>query len=202
MKTDPHLQPLGDLSAYITYARTHINPIISQEASEALVSAYIDLRHPSSSTPTGTTPNSEKQITATTRQLESLIRLSEAHARMRFSDFVQVADVREASRLMREAIRTSAMDPRTGKIDMGLLNTGTGSGQRKMREDMRKELMALLDNKGGKMKGGMKWTEVVKMLSEQSSVKVDAVEFAEVVKGLENEGVLKVVGEREKRVIR
>ena len=77
------------------------------------------------------------------------------------------------------------MDPRTGKIDMGLINSGTGSGQRRLREDMRKELMALLDNKGG-----MKWTEVVKLLSEQSSVKVDGVEFGEVVKGLENEGVL------------
>lgn len=51
---------------------------------------------------------SEKLITATTRQLESLIRLSEAHARMRFSEFVELADVKEASRLMREAIRTSA----------------------------------------------------------------------------------------------
>ncbi len=170
------------------------------------------MRHPDSTTTAGAgagaVPNSEKQITATTRQLESLIRLSEAHARMRFSDFVQVADVHEASRLMREAIKTSAMDPRTGKIDMGLINSGTGSGQRRMREDMRRELMSLLldnNNKGGgKMKGGggMKWMEVVRMLSEQSSVKIDHVEFAEVVKGLENEGVLKVVGEREKRVIR
>ena len=68
---------------------------------------------------------------------------------------------------MREAIKTSAMDPRTGKIDMGLINSGTGSGQRRLREDMRKELIVLLDNKGGKTKGGMKWTEVVKMLGEQ-----------------------------------
>ena len=143
---------------------------------------------------------SEKRITATTRQLESLIRLSEAHARMRFSEFVELADVKEASRLMREAIRTSAMDPRTGKIDMGLLNTGTGSGQRKMREDMRKELLSILDGAG---KGrGIKWAEAMKMLSEQSSVKVDAVDFAEVIKGLENEGAVKVVGEREKRTIR
>lgn len=143
---------------------------------------------------------SEKRITATTRQLESLIRLSEAHARMRFSDFVELADVKEAGRLMREAIRTSAMDPRTGKIDMGLLNTGTGSGQRKMREDMRKEILSILDGAG---KGrGVKWAEVMKMLGEQSSVKVDPVEFAEVIKGLENEGSVKVVGEREKRSIR
>ena len=61
---------------------------------------------------------SEKGIIATTRQLESLIRFSEAHARfrMRFSEFVELKDVKESSRLMREAIRTSAMDPRTGKI--------------------------------------------------------------------------------------
>jgi DNA replication licensing factor MCM4 len=160
-----------------------------------LVNAYVEMRN------MGDDPRaSEKRITATTRQLESLIRLSEAHARMRFSEFVELADVKEASRLMREAIRTSAMDPRTGKIDMGLLNTGTGSGQRKMREDMRKELLSILDGAG---KGrGIKWAEAMKMLGEQSSVKVDAVDFAEVIKGLENEGAVKVVGEREKRTIR
>lgn len=144
---------------------------------------------------------SEKRITATTRQLESMIRLSEAHARMRFSEFVELVDVKEACRLMREAIRTSAMDPRTGKIDMGLLNTGTGSGQRKMREDMRKGILGVLDSSGSAGRG-IKWTEVVRLLGEQSSVKVDAAEFTEVIKALENEGLVKVVGEREKRTIR
>lgn len=143
---------------------------------------------------------SEKRITATTRQLESLIRLSEAHARMRFSEFVELEDVKESSRLMREAIRTSAMDPRTGKIDMGLLNTGTGTGQRKLREDMSKEILNVLDV-GAKGKA-MKWSDVMKTLGEQSSVKVDPLEFSEVIKGLENEGVVKVVGERDKRMIR
>lgn len=145
---------------------------------------------------------SEKRITATTRQLESMIRLSEAHARMRFSEFVELVDVKEAYRLMREAIRASAMDPRTGKIDMGLLNTGTGSGQRKMRDDMRKGILGVLESAGNTMSRGIKWTEVVKLLGEQSSVKVDAGEFTEVIKALENEGLVKVVGEREKRFIR
>ena len=131
-------------------------------------------------------------------------RLSEAHARMRFSEFVELKDVKESSRLMREAIRTSAMDPRPGKIDMGLLNTGTGTGQRKLREDMRKEVLNMLDaGRGAKGKAtSMKWSDVMKTLGEQSSVKVDPVEFTEVIKGLENEGVVKVAGERDKRMIR
>jgi DNA replicative helicase MCM subunit Mcm2 (Cdc46/Mcm family) len=73
-----------------------------------LVNAYVEMRS------MGDDPRaSEKCITATRRRLESLIQLSEAHVRMRFSEFVELADVKEASPLMRKAIRTSTMDPRT-----------------------------------------------------------------------------------------
>ncbi|KXN89730.1 DNA replication licensing factor MCM4 [Leucoagaricus sp. SymC.cos] len=142
---------------------------------------------------------SEKRITATTRQLESMIRLSEAHARMRFSPFVEEKDVIEAYRLMREAIKTSAMDPRTGKIDMSLLTTGTSSGTRKLREDMRKALLSLLDGdsevgRGARGQRGVKWTELVRVFREGSSAKVDVVEFGEVVRALEGEGLVRVVG--------
>jgi DNA replication licensing factor MCM4 len=37
-------------------------------------------------------------VTFTTRQLESMIRLSEAHAKMRLSHVVEVGDVNEANR--------------------------------------------------------------------------------------------------------
>ncbi|KAI5994470.1 MCM2/3/5 family-domain-containing protein [Pisolithus albus] len=83
----------------------------------------------------------------------SMIHLSEAHARMRFATHVEAQDVQEACRLMREANRTSATDPRTGEIDMGLFTTGTGTGQRKLRDDMRKEILAILEGSGGKGKG-------------------------------------------------
>jgi DNA replication licensing factor MCM4 len=189
--------PIDELSAYIDYARTNIHPVLSSEASDELVASYVSLRSIGASDPR----SSEKRITATTRQLESMIRLSEAHARMRFAAHVELQDVQEACRLMREAIRTSAMDPRTGKIDMGLLNTGTGVGQRKMRDDMRRELLTMLDGGAGKGKG-LKWGEAMKRLADQSSIRVDAAEFSEVIKAMENEGVLTVIGERDKRMIR
>ncbi|TFK29479.1 cell division control protein 54 [Coprinopsis marcescibilis] len=185
--------PLYELSAYIDYARDYIHPMIQEDAGKELVEAYVEMRQLGEDS-----RSNEKRITATTRQLESMIRLSEAHARMRFSPFVEVQDVREASRLMKDAIRASAMDPRTGKIDMSLLNTGTGSGQRKLREDMRKAILDLLNASSR----NVKWSEVLKKLGEQSSGKVDQSEFSEVIKALENEGLVKVVGERDKRVIR
>lgn len=189
------MQPVEELSAYIDYARNKVHPQITDDAGDELVRSYVEMRN------MGDDPRaSEKRITATTRQLESMIRLSEGHARMRLSSFVEVEDVKEAYRLMREAIRTSAMDPRTGKIDMGMLNTGTGQGQRKLRDDMRKEILNVLNGSGGAR--GIKWADAIKALGGQSSIKVDAAEFTEVIKSMENEGLLKVVGERDKRTIR
>lgn len=68
--------------------------------------------------------NTRKTVTATPRQLESLIRLSEAHARMRFSVLVEKIDVEEAVHLVRTALKQSATDPRTGMIDISLITTG------------------------------------------------------------------------------
>ena len=146
--------------------------------------------------------SSERRITATTRQLESMIRLSEAHARMRFSGFVELADVEEACRLMRDAIRTSATDPRTGQIDMDLINTGTSLMQRKMRGDLKREVLNLLEGNAASSSRGLKWTDVIKQLGAQSSVHVDPNEFSEAVRSLETEGIVKVIGERDRRMIR
>jgi len=53
----------------------------------------------------------------------SLIRLAEGHAKMRFKNVVELDDVEEAKRLLREAIKQSATDPMSGKIDISILTT-------------------------------------------------------------------------------
>lgn len=78
-------QPVQLLSAYISFAKNSINPKLTEDASNALVKAYVEMRNLGTDLRT-----SDRRITATTRQLESMIRLSEAHARMRFSDNVEV----------------------------------------------------------------------------------------------------------------
>jgi DNA replication licensing factor MCM4 len=171
-----------------------VHPVISEEAGAALVKAYVELRN------AGADPrSSEKRITATTRQLESMIRLSEAHARMRCSGMVEPEDVTEAVRLMREALKTSAVDPATGKIDLGLLNTGVSDGERRRRADLGRALDGILKAAGER---GVRWADAMKRVAEQSSVRIDAAEFGNAVKELEQEGVIKVSGEREKRMIR
>lgn len=71
--------------------------------------------------------NSKKTITATPRQLESMIRLAEALAKMRLSETVEKRDVEEAVRLIKTAMQQSATDPTTGEIDMDIITTGVSS---------------------------------------------------------------------------
>lgn len=77
------------LKDYLTYAKTFVHPTLGEEAGQALIQAYVEMRQVGSS---------RGQVSAYPRQLESLIRLSEAHARMRLSQVVDVADVEEARR--------------------------------------------------------------------------------------------------------
>lgn len=79
------------LRDYIAYAKEHIHPKLSEEASQKLIQAYVDMRKVGSG---------RGQISAYPRQLESLIRLAEAHAKVRFSQTVTVEDVEEATRYL------------------------------------------------------------------------------------------------------
>lgn len=144
----------------------------------------------------------ERRITATTRQLESMIRLSEAHARMRLSPEVSAADVEEAVRLIRSAIKQAATDSRTGLIDMGLLTEGTSASERRLREDLKRAVLARLDERGGVSGTAVRWADLFRDMNEQSDVQLDHNQFGDAVRSLEAEGAVHVVGEGARRSIR
>lgn len=118
-------------ASYISYARKYCQPKIPDYAVMDLVQEYCNMRNLGTST---------KTITATPRQLESMIRLSEALAKMRLSDTVEKKDIQEAVRLIKTAMQQSATDPTTGKIDMDIITTGQ-SAQTKERVNQIKKII-------------------------------------------------------------
>merc|ERR1719297_274052 len=126
------------LRDYVKYAKDKFNPVLSDEAGQKMISYYVEMRKVGAG---------RGQVTAYPRQLESLIRLSEAHARMRFSNLVELEDVEEAARLHREALKQSATDPLTGRVDVTILTTGQSSSGRKRRQEVAAGLKALLRKK-------------------------------------------------------
>jgi DNA replication licensing factor MCM4 len=142
----------------------------------------------------------EKRITATTRQLESMIRLAEAHAKMRLSPVVTRDDVQEAVRLIKSALKTAATDSQ-GRIDMSLLTEGTSAAERKRRADMKDAVVKLLDEltAGGQT---VRFAEVARKLAESAGVPVETSEFAEVMRALEMEGAVMITGEGPRKSVR
>ena len=112
---------IDEFAEYVSFARSECHPKLNDEAKSALIEGYVNMRRMSTS---------KNTISATPRQLESIVRLSEANAKMRLSDTVEVMDVEEAMRLLRVATQSAATDPRTGKIDMDLINTGRSASSR------------------------------------------------------------------------
>lgn len=188
--------PMETLTAYISHARNDIQPQITAAAGEALARQYVSLRRAGADDPR----SSEKRITATTRQLESGIRLAEAHARMRLRHEVLVEDVDEAFRLIREAAKSSATDPTTGLIDLDLINTGRGVQQRRMAGDLKRTIARILDE--GSKTNGLRYTDLTRKLADQSSIPVDASELWTTLQALETEGSIRMAGHGDRRTIR
>eukprot|EP00956_Cyclotella_meneghiniana_P005384 scaffold6788_cov71-Cyclotella_meneghiniana.AAC.6 len=84
------------LREYISRARKH-QPVVPVDVAPYIVEAYVTLR--SQGTPTGGRTKNGDQTVMTARQLLSILRLSQALARLRFSDYVAREDVDEAIRL-------------------------------------------------------------------------------------------------------
>ncbi|KXJ73554.1 hypothetical protein RP20_CCG020651 [Aedes albopictus] len=177
------------LRDYIAYAKEHINPVISEEAQQRLIHAYVETRKAGAS---------RGQLSAYPRHLESLIRLSEAHAKMRFSQTVDVVDVEEAWYLHREAMKQSATDPQTGKIDVAILATGMSTSARKRRAELVASIREILRTKGKILT--LPYQKLFGEIKEASQVLVEKDHFEDALKELQDEGVIVIVGNNTIRI--
>lgn len=186
------------LTAYISQARKR-NPKISDDIVNELITYYIQMRQIS---------HGKNTISATPRQLESLIRLSEARARLRFSDYVEKEDVDEAIRLIKVATQQAATDPVTGVIDMDMISTGFASSSRAKLNQLMDIIKTILRDFADTAKKGVKNSslneETKKRIDNmgQQAFKYSEFEFRDALKLLEDEGFISLLGNRKAPTIR
>jgi replicative DNA helicase Mcm len=111
--TEQAARPAIDIdlfSKYLAYTK-QIEPALTPEAIDIVRSYYMDMRR----------IESEGMITVTPRQLEGLIRLASARARLLLKDMVEAEDAQRAIYLVDQMMRTAGVDVNTGKTDLGVL---------------------------------------------------------------------------------
>lgn len=87
------------LKKYIHYAKHRVQPELSDEASENIATAYAELRNANSNAKGG-----GGTLPITARTLETIIRLSTAHAKLKLSRTVLKSDVEAALKVLNFAI--------------------------------------------------------------------------------------------------
>ena len=92
---------------YVAYAKRNCFPIMSDEAKDTLVNYYLKLRGIAE-------PN--KPVPVTARQLEALVRLGEASARIRLSNTIDMSDAERVIRIVDACLRQIAYDAKTGRL--------------------------------------------------------------------------------------
>jgi len=163
---------------YISYSRQHIQPKITEEAGIQLVKGYMELRDLGRN-------RGRKTITATPRQLESLIRISEALARMRHSERVSADDVAEALRLHKVATQQAATDPRTGKIDVGMISTGQSDEERRQLEERANNVLEILKDQE---RNTIKQKVLIAKYEEKHQIMLKLQDLKKVVERLQSDG--------------
>jgi replicative DNA helicase Mcm len=109
------------LRKYIAYAKKHINPRLTKEATNVIKEFYMSLRGLGART--GSVP-------ITPRYLEGLVRLAEANAKLRLSDTVQERDAKVAVDIMNYVMKAIMTDQETGRIDVDIISTGRSQSER------------------------------------------------------------------------
>ncbi|XP_050597960.1 DNA replication licensing factor MCM4 [Bombus affinis] len=174
---------------YIVFAKEHVHPVLNEESQQRLIQAYVDMRR---------VGRGYGQITAYPRQLESLIRLSEAHAKVRLSSVVELQDVEEAWRLHREAIKQSAIDPLSGKIDITILTTGISTGTRKRRKELCDAIQKLIESKD--KIHILNQQKLFAEIKQSSELLVTRDMFDDALRELQSNGLITVIGRNNIRI--
>ncbi|MFW3146155.1 MAG: minichromosome maintenance protein MCM [Thermoplasmatota archaeon] len=164
------------LRKYVAYAKRVCYPVLSDEAMREIIDFYVSLRERSAG-PMG----DSGMVALTARQLEALIRMAEASARVRLSDTVTREDARNSIRMMENSLRDVAMTE-SGDFDIdGIMGSGFKSQKDKM------HLIIGIIKEYRTADGRITKPELIQRASERS---ITEVELEKYLRKLQDEGAI------------
>jgi len=125
---------------YVAYAKRTCFPRLSDDARNSLIDYYMKLRDLAS--------ESSKPVPVTARQLEALVRLAEASARIRLSNTIEPVDAERVVKIVDTCLRQVAYDAKSGSFDIDRVVTGFSKGKRDLIRMIKLAIRELADDNG------------------------------------------------------
>ena len=159
---------------YISYAREYCKPVLTKEAAEILKEYFMNLRYPTDGR------NRRDTVPITTRQLEALIRLSQARAKACLREYVLREDALDVIELMSRSVDEIHTDE-FGTVDRSRGGAG-GVSNRKVKKAFVNELYRLIGA------GAECSTDDLRRIAGKLNCPLH--DFATMIENLRNEGIL------------
>ncbi len=164
------------LRKYIAYARKNVNPHLTDEANEVLKEFYVSTRN--------SNPEEQGPVPITARQLEAIIRLSEASAKIKLKDTVDKEDAEKAVRLQMACLKEIGVDPDTGEMDVDIVSGGTPKSDRDKIQRVTEEIKLLEEEYAGNAPLNV----LISNMSDKYGVSEDKTE--QIVRNLVQKGII------------
>lgn len=157
------------LKKYISYGR-RLNPVLTEVAISEILNFYVTLRNKEQAAEAET-----RSVPISPRQLEALVRLAEASAKIRLSKKVTKEDARRAIELLHYCLLIVGIDPGTGKLDIDIISTGVSASERSHIRIIKE----IIDELSGPSKELIPIQEVVRVAREKNIRESDVDEAIE-----------------------
>ncbi|XP_064623313.1 DNA helicase MCM8-like [Lineus longissimus] len=172
--------PAQLLRKYIGYARKYVHPSIGADAAALLQKFYLDLRknhHSKDSTP------------ITTRQLESLIRLTEARARLELREAATAQDAQDVIDIMKDSMMDTFSNE-FGFLDFQRSQHGSGMSSK----SQAKKFVSVLQKIAEQTYNSLFAVQQMRQIAQDAGIQVK--DFEGFVSSLNNQGFLLQKGPR------
>lgn len=161
---------------YVAYTRQKVNPKLTDGAVSKMRDFYVGLRN------RAVIEGQEmRSIPISARQLNSLIRMAEAAARIRLSETVDEQDATVAIKLLEYYLKQTGYDEETGEIDMDKISGTMKSSQRNKVLVVRNAIDAVIQETGSEQ------VEIEK-IREKLEGKIDESEIENGIEQLKKKG--------------
>uniref|UniRef100_A0A3B3TKF3 DNA helicase MCM8 n=1 Tax=Poecilia latipinna TaxID=48699 RepID=A0A3B3TKF3_9TELE len=162
------------LRKYISYARQYVRPTLCPEAAKTLQDFYLSLRsqaHSADATP------------ITTRQLESLVRLTEARAKLELREVATQSDAEDVVEIMKHSLADTYSDG-LGNLDFERSQLGSGMSQR----GAAKRLVSALHSHAQRTNQKQFDLQTIRSVADKMNIKV--MDFQGLLSSLNEQGFL------------
>ncbi len=180
--------PADGLRKYIAYARRYVHPKLTSEAIKVLQSFYVELRQKFQTS--DCTP-------ITMRQLESLIRLTEARAKLELREEASETDAIDVVEIMRASMADTAGDPSLGKGGLNFSRSINGAGM--STRGAAKKFVAALEREAAASGRNRFTQDEMKDLLVRSGIKVAS--FYDLLASLNASGFIIKKGHKEFQIV-